>query len=103
MVRTYVRKSQRASYTKETLETALNEVRNTTMSLNRAHKVYKIPKATLSSHISGKRGQKSKSQGRAPCLPEKDEKELAECLRIMEKWGFGLSRKEVFYNLHLPT
>lgn len=100
MVRVYKRKTNRGSYGAEKLQTALEQIRNNTISLNRAHKLYNIPKATLSAHKNGKRGQKSTTQGRTQVLSPIEEKELADCLKTLERWGFGLSRKEV--SLLLP-
>jgi deoxyhypusine synthase len=38
---------------------------------------------------------KSLSLGRRTALSSEDEIRLANCIRTMEKWGFGLSRREV--------
>jgi hypothetical protein len=31
--------------------------------------------------------------GRPTAVPFHEEKEIADCLKLMEKWGFGLSKK----------
>lgn len=90
MVRNYVRKR----YTKNDLARAIADVRNQNMTLHRAHRTYNIPKATLHSHLHGKRGQKSSTQGRGTCIPIEEERKLAEGLKAMEKWDFGLFKKE---------
>lgn len=95
MVRTYVRKKPPPAYSKQDLENAIDSVRNGHLSMYRASKTYKIPKATLFKHIKGLRGVKSKSFGRPTAIPYEEEKVIAENIKIMEKWGFGLSKKEV--------
>jgi hypothetical protein len=64
------------------------------MTLYRAAKRYKISKAALFKHVKGMRGVKRQTFGRPPALPFHEQKKL-QCLKLMEKWGFGLSRKEV--------
>jgi len=87
-------KSISPSYLKEDLNTALENVRNGRMILYRAAKLYEIPKATLFKHVKGMRGVKSQTVGRPTALPFHEEKKLHECLKLMEKWGFGLSKKK---------
>jgi hypothetical protein len=65
------------------------------MTLYRAARLYKIPKATLFKHVKGTRGVKSQTMGRPTALPIHEEKQIRECLKLMEKWGLDLSKKEV--------
>ncbi|KAJ3619046.1 hypothetical protein MTP99_005835 [Tenebrio molitor] len=96
MVRNYKRKSDRATnYTKAQLQHAVAEIQRGALNIYRAHKLYQIPKTTLFYHVNGTRGQKSQSQGRPTCISREDERKLAEGLKTMEQWGFGLSRAEV--------
>ncbi|XP_072401138.1 uncharacterized protein [Diabrotica undecimpunctata] len=96
MVRNYIRRSSRGKgYTKESLKIALSAIKSGQMTLYRATKVYTIPRSTLHDHLKGRRGQKSSSYGRTQDIPQQEEEKLANGLRTMEKWGFGLSRKEV--------
>lgn len=62
-----------------------------------AVKQYRIPLSTLYQYHKGLRKLKNKTQGRSTAIPEVDENRLglANCLRTMEKWGYGLSRGEV--------
>lgn len=95
MVRNYIRKSHRVyGYSQETLQTAISNVNSGLMTIYRASLVYNIPKNTLSDHVKGRRVQKSSSYGRTDLTPE-IEKSLVECIRCLEKWGFGLTRKEI--------
>jgi len=41
------------------------------------------------------RGVKTQKLGRPTALLFHEEKKIAKCLRLMEKWGFGISKKEV--------
>ncbi|XP_056636655.1 uncharacterized protein LOC130445153 [Diorhabda sublineata] len=96
MVRNYVRKSKRAtSYTKEDLQRAMEEVRSGRITAYKASQRFKIPMMTLNYRLRGIRGVKSSSQGRSTAIPIQEERELAEGLKTMEKWGWSLSRGEV--------
>lgn len=96
MVRNYTRKSQRgSSYTKNDLNLAIDDVKCLRRNAYGASKFYNIPLNTLLDHVKGRRGAKSKSYGRATALSFEIENEIALGLRSMEKYGFGLSRKEV--------
>ena len=70
----------------------MEDVKSGRMTLYRAAKLYRIPEATLFKHLKGLRGVKSQTLGRPTAVPFHEEKE---CLKLMEKWGFGLSKKEV--------
>lgn len=96
MVRNYVRKTNRGNtYSKEDLQRAMDEVRNGIITAYRASKKYKIPMMTLNYHLRGIRGKKSRTQGRHLAIPIAEEEKLARGLKTMEKWGWGLTRKEV--------
>lgn len=93
MVRTYVRKSSRATnYSKSDLKTAVDNIVSGRLNYSAASKMYNIP---LYAHSKGVRGMKSKSLGRATVLPPDIEHRLSDSLKIMEKYGYGLSRREV--------
>lgn len=96
MPRSYVRKSLRAtSYIPEDVAKAIEKVERKECTLFGASKQYNIPIATLHNRLYKKTGTKSSTLGRAPVLPYAIELELANGLKVMEKWVFGLSRKEV--------
>lgn len=96
MVRNYKRKTTRGSkYTKDDLQAALGEIAAGRLTEYAASKRFKIPTSTISNHRRGIRGAHSNSQGRSTAIPLVAETKLAECLKCMEKWGFGLTRKEV--------
>ncbi|XP_049878885.1 uncharacterized protein LOC126375862 [Pectinophora gossypiella] len=92
----YQRKSLRATrYTKEDLETAVNKVRNKELTNYAASQIYGIPTSTLHDRVRGRTGILSHTLGRPPAIPMEMEARLANCLRILEKWGWGLSKEEV--------
>jgi hypothetical protein len=95
MVRTYKRKTLPPSYSKEDLKTVMESVKSGRMTIYRAAKLYKIPKATLFKHVKGSRGVKSQMLGRPTALLFHEEKKIADCLKLMEKRGYGLSKKEI--------
>lgn len=96
MVRNYVRKSHRgAGYSQETLKIAVDLVKTGLLTSYRASKIYKIPKNTLADHVKGRRGKLSSSYGRRTEFTPEEETSLADCIRCLEKWGFGLTRKEI--------
>ena len=99
MVHTYKSKTLPPSYSKEDLNTAMEIVKSDRMTIYRAAKLYKIPKATLFKHVKGLRGVKSQMLGQPTALPFHEEKKIAECLKLMEIWVFGLSKKEVLETL----
>ena len=74
MVRTYKRKTLPPSYSKEDLNMAVENVKSGRMTLYRAAKLYKIPKATLFKHVNRTGGVKSQTMGRPTALPFHEEK-----------------------------
>lgn len=96
MVRKYVRKTTKASnYTKDDFTLAENAIRSKILTVKTASLMYNIPCPTLYNHISGFRRKKSTSFGRPTALEYSVEKKLDDLLKTMERYGFGLSRKDV--------
>lgn len=95
MVRNYIRKKAAPSYSKDDLKNAVREVKIGNLTLYRAAILYKIPKATLFTHVKDKRGKKSKTGGRPCILPYDVELKMANGIKTLEKWGMGLSKNEV--------
>lgn len=92
MVRHYVRKSNRGKgSTKEILLKAVEEVKLNKLALTEAANRYNIPRPTLVDRIRGKRGLKLNTYGRTPVLRAIVEKAML--LKVMEKYGYGLSLK----------
>lgn len=89
-------KSLRASsYTREKLNSAIAPIRNKELSHYEASKMYGIPVSTLNDHVNENYGLKSQTLGRPPAIPRELENKLAHCLKILEKWGWGLLRVEI--------
>jgi hypothetical protein len=96
MVRVYKRKSNRAtSYSRDLLLTVVADIQRGVITTTQASKLHNIPITTIRDRIKKRRGLKSLSLGRRTALSSEDEIRLANCIRTMEKWGFGLSRREV--------
>lgn len=96
MPRNYKRKSERATkYSQQGLEIAIEKVKNRELTNYAASKIYNIPPSTLNDRVLAKKGLKSDTMVRPPALPIEAETRLANCLRTLEKRGFGLSREEV--------
>ncbi|XP_074037198.1 uncharacterized protein [Leptinotarsa decemlineata] len=97
MVRKIIRKTtKRSTFTDDTLKRALDEISRGVTTQYAAHKKYNIPQMTLSYHRMELRGVNSSSMGRGTAIPYDEEAKLAECLITMEKWGWGLPRKDIF-------
>lgn len=105
MVRNYVRTTTKGAdgtrYSRVDLENAIQDVKNNVKRLNTAAKHYNIPRTTLKHYVCGTRGKgrvaiNGKGGGGKLEIPLEDEAKLATSLITMEKWGFGLSRDEVF-------
>lgn len=90
MPRTYKKKKIR-KYTAEDVEKAINEVKNEKVSIYAAAIKYNIPTTTLFDKV---KENHCLNIGRPLAIPLEQEQKLANGLRIMEKWGFGLSRQE---------
>jgi len=65
------------------------------MAVSGAAKLFNIPRPTLHDHINVRRGVKSNTMGRNTALGPHLEKKLANLIKTMDKYGHGLSRKEV--------
>lgn len=95
-MRKYKKSTPRSScYTRDKLLEAVEEVKSGRMSGYQAAKSFSIPRMTIMCRVSGRRGNKSATMGRSTVLSADIEKTLAENLHTMEKYGFGISKKEV--------
>lgn len=99
MVRKYKRKSVRGEkYTQEQLHKVVLMCKQGELSAKLAAKTYNIPLSTLR-NIHGRRGVKSKSMGRGTAIPTEVEGKIANGIKQMAKWGWGLTRKEIAWEL----
>lgn len=96
MPRNYIRKTTRAmSYTQEDLEIAEQKIKDKKLTYAAASQEYGIPTSTLSDRVLNKARKISNTLGRATAIPKEHENRLVNSLRVLEKWGWGLSREEV--------
>lgn len=95
MVRSYKRKGNDPSYNKDDIKVAVRAIKSGRMTIYKASRTYNIPYATIYSHTKGTRGMKKANKGRLTVLTQEQEEELAAGITTLEKWGFGLSKKEV--------
>lgn len=85
-------------YSEADLQTAMDCVQSGSLSLRQATEQYKVPKSTLSRKLkSGLSAEESMTEkrGRKTVLSQQDEELLASHLRVLSKWGYGLSRDSV--------
>lgn len=93
MVFKYMRKSDRAAWSEETLEKALKAVKDDKQSINSTAKKFGIPFTTLQRHV--KSGKKSKKLGRfTPVFSPEQEGELCAYLKKLDSLFFGLTRSD---------
>ncbi|CAK1583779.1 unnamed protein product [Parnassius mnemosyne] len=90
MPRKYIKKKVQ-KYSQEDVEKAVEEVNQGIFSIYGAAKKYSIPTTALFDKVKLNHIQ---NIGRPQAIPFQQEEGLANGLRIMEKWGFGLSRNE---------
>lgn len=93
MVRHYKRKTT-TKYDLETLKKAVDEVRTGKINSYQAARKYNIPRTTICDRVSGKRGVVKDTRGPPTVINTENELKLANGLRVMEKYGFGLTSKE---------
>jgi len=95
MVRTYKRVTERRSWNLETVQIAVDAVKNSELSIREASAVYGIPKSTLERHKNNKI-QTPGCLGRfRPVLNVEFEKELADYCVEMQNRLFGLTVRDL--------
>lgn len=92
MVRNY--KKTKPSYEEIQMEKALEAVRDpdNPLGIREAARKFNLNRTTLSKR---KRGIVVKRRGRRPVFSVEEEKELADALKTLAKWGFAQSKKDV--------
>lgn len=99
MVRNRARTTKKGSYANGVLLVAVDSVRSARMPIAKAVRLYNIPRTTITDHVKECRGVKSKTFGRPTTLNYSYELKIADSLRTMEKYGYGLSRYEVLQHV----
>ena len=88
-----VKTKKRSEYSKQDLMNAIKEVKDGDMILSAASRKYKIPRGTITNHLSGR--SKVRPAGRSMLLSEKDEKDLVEWLMKCDKLGDYRTKQEL--------
>ncbi|KAE8745692.1 hypothetical protein FOCC_FOCC007576 [Frankliniella occidentalis] len=91
------RKKNPPKYSENDMEQAVHDVRSKKLSLRKAAEKLGIAPNSLKKRVNGTipiKGMKE-TRGRPTVITPKEETELADYLRTLAKWGFGLSRSEV--------
>ena len=83
------------NYSKQTLQTALRQIRRGQIGLRDASRVFGIPKSTLSRH---KRGP-VKKQGGQTVLTEEEEQHLVQLIVLAGEWGYPLDKLDLRYSV----
>ncbi|CAK1602055.1 unnamed protein product [Parnassius mnemosyne] len=91
MVNNYIRKTSRASWSEETMKTAIVEAKKS--SIKSASQKYGIPYTTLQRHVKSNSSIKSLGSFK-PVFNEEQEKILEKHLRDLDALFYGLSRNE---------
>ena len=92
MVNKYIRKTNRGSWTEETMQMAMNEAKTTT--IRSASKKYGIPIGTLHRHI--KKGDSSKTLGRfKPVFSKKLERKICDLAIQRDMLFYGLTKQSL--------
>ena len=84
MVREYARTTDGASYSKEDLVQAIEKIRQDKWSYRKASSHFKIPLATLSSHV---RSNPNDKRGHPPALSMSEEEYLVKLIVTLQEWG----------------
>lgn len=82
------------------LEKAIENINRTNMSVLRASRLFNIPRSTLTLKLKGWQGKTPRQstmevENKKTALSENQEAHLVKMLKIMNKWGIGLSKEEV--------
>ena len=95
-MRNYVKKG--VPYSEDELQEAMELVQAGNMSLRQAAEQFKVPKSTLARKLKtglSAAENMTENRGRKTVLSQEDEESLASHLRVLAKWGYGLSRESV--------
>ncbi|XP_033108151.1 uncharacterized protein LOC117109828 [Anneissia japonica] len=96
MPQKYTRKTDRASWSHENMQKAIDACRKGEMGIRKASKVFNIPKSTIANKVKLPADSDISVQfGRKPCLGKEQEAKLAELIIQMQGHGSGLAKKDV--------
>lgn len=87
----------RFQYSEVDLNNAIEAVRSKTLSINKASKIYKVPKSTLSNKVNGKTID-GRRMGPLPVLSVTEETMIKEWILNKSKIGFPMHPDDVGYS-----
>ena len=104
MPRTYKRTKPHDSDLEENIRKAVAAVKDNSMSVRAAAKLHNVGRMILQRRVTEPE-KPLKSVGGQLSLPKEAEMELAECLKVKAKWGFGNSITEIksFVKIYVDT
>jgi hypothetical protein len=94
MPRTYIRKTERARWTKEDLKGALNDIANG-IKIRRAARIHSIPFSTLQSRLKNQKTNPGSRLGRNSVFSEEQEEMISQHVKLMAKLFYGLTPKQL--------
>ncbi|KAJ8959928.1 hypothetical protein NQ314_006130 [Rhamnusium bicolor] len=101
MVRNYKRKGNRAvgfKYSFESLNSAIDAVKSGQMTCSKAAEIFLVPRSTIQHRVRGWKNRQplgKSPSGKQYAIPKDIEIKLVDNIRTMNRWGFGLTRKEM--------
>lgn len=96
MVRNYMRKTQKGSYSEDAMHRALDAVQNKEMSIKRASVVFGVPRTSIHSRLKRQGINPVRNLGRfKPVFTEQMEIELCEHIIHLERLFYGLSTADL--------
>lgn len=96
MVRNYVRKTQKGSYSEDAMQRVLETVQNKEMSIKKASVVFKVPRTSIHSRLKRQGLNPVRNLGRfKPVFTEKMEMDLSKHIINLEKLFYGLSTTDL--------
>lgn len=89
------KQKQKITYTPESLQQALKEIREGQIPIREASRKFGIPRCTIQDRLSGRRTDELKKQGPEPVLGQEGEKKIVEWLINIAKCGFPVKKQEL--------
>ena len=97
MVRNYIPKGNRQTWSPGDLQNALREIKDKTFTLRAASRAYNIPKSTLSDYLKrrGHAGETIQAPGKNPVFSPEIEKEISDYALDLSNIYYGIGKEEI--------